>query len=758
MARAMRHSVSSHLGPYEILAPLGAGGMGEVFRAWDPRLEREVAIKILPEHLTKDPSALARFASEAKAIAALSHPNVLAIHDFDVDHGVSYIVTELLVGETLRGCITREPFEWKRATQIAAAVAEGLWAAHSKGIIHRDLKPENLFLMLEDRVKILDFGLAQWVPVGDSNQTILQTQSAAGTIVGTVGYMAPEQVRGLAAEASCDVFALGCVLYEMISGRRAFSGKSAPDTFGSILTEEPPKLSALISPIPAGLERLIARCLEKKPSQRYQSAKELAADLSALGTGSGVSRVATDRKKTIDSVAVLPLQNVGGSADTEYFADGVTESIINNLSQLPKLRVIARSTVFRYKGKEFEAERIGRELSVRTLLTGRIVQRGDNLSIQVELVQASDGAQLWGERYSRPIAAITALEAEIAGEISAKLKLKLTGEDKRRLAKRHTIDPEAYQLYLKGRFFWNKRVPDAIMKSIPFFEQAIERDPGYALAFSGLADSYSLLSTAGIDDPLVVFPRAKAAAIKALELDNRLAEAHASLAIVKIYFDWDWDAVEQEADRANQLNPNYPTLHHWISIYWCARSRFDKALEEIRLAQELDPLSLIINTHHGWVHYFAGRYDEAIEQYKRTLEMEPNFAMARFLLGGTYLQQRHYDAAIASLQQAIELTRRGSTEMVAALGHAFGMAGRRDEAQAILAELMSRSEQRYVSPFDIATVHVGLGDTDQSFEWLERAYQGRSQWMVGLAVDPRLDSIRCDARFESFLRRLKLGS
>ena len=753
----MRPSVGSNLGPYEVLSPLGAGGMGEVFRCWDPRLEREVAIKILPEHLTRDRLALRRFESEAKAVAALSHPNVLAIHDVGIDHGVTYIVTELLVGETLRSCIAREPFQWKRAIQLAAAVADGLAATHSRGIIHRDLKPENLFLTSDDRIKILDFGLARSVLTTDSDETREQTRTTVGTIIGSVGYMSPEQVRGTATDRACDIFALGCVIYEMISGRRAFSGESVADTFVAILTDSPPRLSTLVS-IPAGLDRLIDRCLEKQPAQRYQSAADLAAELRELISGSGGLGVSASWRKTIDSVAVLPFESIGGRPDTEYFADGVTESIINNLSQLPKLRVIARSTVFRYKGKEWDSARLGRELNVRALVTGRIVERGEDLSIHVELMQASDGAQLWGERYSRPVADIIQLEAEIAREVSTKLRLKLTGEEKRRLAKRHTINPQAYQLYLKGRFFWNKRVPDALLKSVPFFEQAIEHDQGYALAYSGLADSYSVLSTTGLTDPLVIFPRAKAAAIRALELDDRLAEAHASLAIIKIYFDWDWQAVEREADRANQLNPNYPTLHHWMSIYWCARARFGKALEAIRRAQELDPLSLIINTHYAWVYYFARRYDDAIEQYKRTLEMEPNFAIARVLMGGTYLQLQQYDAAIANIEQAIELTKRSSTEMVGMLGHAFGMAGRRDEAQAILAELLSSSQQRYVSPFDIATVYVGLGDTEQAFEWLEKAYSGRSQWMVGLGVDPRLDSIRSDARFESFLRRLKLSS
>jgi tetratricopeptide (TPR) repeat protein len=335
--------------------------------------------------------------------------------------------------------------------------------------------------------------------------------------------------------------------------------------------------------------------------------------------------------------------------------------------------------------------------------------------------------------------------------------MKLTGEDKWCVAKPHTVDPIAYGLYLKGRYFWNKRVPNALLTAIPLFEQAIEQDPTYALAYSGLADCYSVLSSTAIVDPLTTFPRAKAAALKALELDEHLAEAHVSLAIVKIYFDWDWTAVEQEAERANQLNANYPTLHHWISIYWCARSRFDRAVDEIRTALELDPLSLIVNTHYGWVLYFARQYEEALQQYTRTLEMEPRFAMTRFLMAGSYLELRQFDAAIASLQQAIELTGRSSLEMVAFLGHTLGRAGHRDEATGILKELLEAAKQRYVSPFDIATVYIGLNQVDHAFEWLEKAYQGRSSWMAGLGVDPRLDTIRDDPRFDSFLRRLNLA-
>jgi serine/threonine-protein kinase len=572
-------------------------------------------------------------------------------------------------------------------------------------------------------------------------------------IRGTMGYMSPEQLRGAEVEPPSDIFSLGCVLYEMVSGTRAFGGQTAPEIFAKILTEPPSALPEIVD-IPIELNRLIGRCLEKDASQRYQSAPELKVDLEALLTGTEIKVAA--QKRTIDSIAVLPLENVGGDAEMEYFSDGVTESIISNLSQLPQLRVIARSTVFRYKGKSLDPQRVGRELNVRAVLTGRLVQRGERLSMTLELVEATDGRRLWGERYSRPLAEIFDVETEVASEISRQLRVALTREQKKRLAKRHTQDREAYQLYLKGRFYWNKRAPEALFKSIPFFEGAIERDPTYALAYSGLADTYSVLASTSLVDPLVLFPKAKAAAMRAIELDNNLAEAHTSLVIVKIYFDWDWEAVEREAEQATRLNPNYATVHHWLSVYLCARGRYDQALAEIRRAQELDPLSLVIDTHVAWVLYFSRRYDEAIQHYLQILKVEPGFVRARYLLGATYLEQAMYDEAIAEIGRAIEITSRGSTEMIAALACALARAGRRADAESLLEELMVTGRDRFVSPYDIATIYVSLNDPDRAFEWLEKAYQGRLGWMVGLAADPRVDPIRADPRFADLLRRMHL--
>ena len=516
-------AAGTRLGPYQIVAPLGAGGMGEVYRARDSRLDRDVAVKVLPQHLANDPHALTRFEREAKAVAALSHPNILAVYDVGTDQGISFVVTELLEGETLRSRLGRAAVGWGKAAEIGAAVADGLAAAHSKGIIHRDLKPENIFLTSDGRVKILDFGLARRRPdAADQDQTVdAATATEAGTIMGTVGYMSPEQVRGEPVDAPGDLFSLGCVLYEMAAGERAFARPTAPETLAAILNADPPPLAASGKQIPPEMDRLIARCLEKNAGERQQSARDLAFALREI-TASGARPVALpalpDRRKhrawaiglaaagvaialglafylllvghgkTIDTLAVLPFANAGNDPNTEYLSDGITDSITNNLARLPGLRVTARSMAFGYKGKPVNPQQIGRDLKVRAVLTGSVAQRGDVLIIRAELMNVADASQLWGEQYQKKLADILAIEAEISKEISQKLRLKLTGEDRSRIAKRATQNTEAYQLYLKGRYYWNKLTDEGLKKAVEHFQQAIDKDPSYARAYSGLAD------------------------------------------------------------------------------------------------------------------------------------------------------------------------------------------------------------------------------------------------------------------------------
>lgn len=467
--------------------------MGEVYRAQDSRLERDVAVKVLPEHLLKNPQALARFVRETKAVAALSHPNLLAIFDTGAENGISYAVTELLQGESLRASLMRGPMPWRKAVEIGAALAEGLAAAHSKGITHRDLKPENIFLTLDGRVKVLDFGLARV----ESPRTVdgAETQTEAGTLLGTPGYMSPEQVRGASAGPASDIFSLGCVLYEMVSGRRAFPGQTAAETMSSILRDTPGELAASGAQVPPELDRLILCCLEKNSEARFQSAHDLAFHFKAILIAPGG---APQSPRAIDSIAVLPFTNASNDPDTEYLCDGITESILNSLAQIAQLRVTPRSTAFRYRASDVDPQMVGRELNVRVVLTGRVIQRGDSLVVSAELMDVAAGSQLWGERYHRKLSDIFALEAEIASKISESLRMKLSGQEKSRLSKRFTEDPEAYQLYLRGRHQWTRRTPDHVKKGAEYFQKAIEKDPSYAIAYSGLADCYSILGVYSI--------------------------------------------------------------------------------------------------------------------------------------------------------------------------------------------------------------------------------------------------------------------
>jgi serine/threonine-protein kinase len=782
------------LGHYRILSALGAGGMGEVYRALDVRLGRDVALKILPEQLAEDREALVRFQREARVLAALCHPDILTVHDFGTEQGVTFLVTELLQGETLRTRLDSSALPWQKALEIGQALAEGLAAAHSRGIVHRDLKPENIFLTSDGGVKILDFGLARVEPAAPAQgkQTpgnTLTTETAPGTVMGTVPYMAPEQVLGAAADARSDIFALGTVLYEMVTGKAPFTRPTAPEVRSAILTEEPVEVSASGRHIPLELERVIRHCLEKKPEQRFQSTRDLAFDLKAIHSDSGISPAgkaapAPRRRRwhlavaglavaafglllggaltryfgsgdpAIDSIAVLPFVNEGGDRDTEFLSDGLTESIINNLSQLPNLRVIARSSVFRYKGRETDAQAAGRELKVRVVLLGRVVQRGDGLSVGVELVDVRDNRQLWGETYNRKLADLMAVQEEISQDITAKLRLRLTGEEKKRLTRRHTEDPEAFQAYLVGRYHWNKRTEEGFKKALGHFEQALKKDPGYAPAYAGLADCYAVLGDYAYLPPAEAYPKAAEAARTALRLDDTLPEAHASLAFVKVQYDWDWAGAEKEYRRALELNPNYATAHQWYSEYLTALGRHDEALAEIKRARELDPLSPIIHAVLGRALYFARRYDESAAQCRQTLAMDSEFGAAYLFLGRARVMEGKYDDGLAALQEARRLL--GGTSIEAEIAHAYASAGRKEEARQALERLKEAAKTRYVSAGRLALVHVALGENDQAFALLEEAYRERSDSLVVIKVEPRLDPLRPDPRFASLMKRVGL--
>ncbi|HEY8186956.1 MAG TPA: protein kinase, partial [Pyrinomonadaceae bacterium] len=795
------------------------------------------ALKLLPSYFTRDEERVRRFQQEARAASALNHPNIITIHEIGQVEERHFIAIEFIDGETLRAPLNRSRLSLRATLDVAIQVASALVAAHKAGIVHRDIKPENIMLRRDDGiVKVLDFGLVKLTEkhaeqsADSATPTRVLAKTDAGVVMGTVSYMSPEQARGLNVDARTDIWSLGVLLYEMVTGRLPFAGETSSDVIASILTTEPPPLTRLAPQAPAELERIMSKTLAKDREERYQTAKDLVIDLkklkqrldvdaeiertsikdpgvvlttrngraavetvqqSAATTGSGsniaqptssaeyvVSEVkrhkvaafvaltalaiafaatfayfsrSASRLPAITSVVVLPFANTSGDPEIEYLSDGISESLINSLSQLPQLKVIARSSSFRYKGKDDDPRDVATALGVEAILTGRVTQRGDSVVISTELMDARDRTQIWGAQYNRKLTDLVSLQGEIAGEIVEKLKLKVSGGEKG-LDKHYTENNEAYQLYLKGRFYWNKRTGDSLKKSIEYFNQAIEKDPSFALAYAGLADCY--LVPANPLPPREKMPKAKAAAMRALELDETLAEAHTSLARVAHVYTWDWPGAEKEFKRALELNPRYATAHQWYGGYLETMGRYDEAMAERKLAQELDPFSLVINFEAGLAFYFARNYDQAIDQFQKTLELDPNFLPAHGSLAAAYEQKGMYDKATAEFK---DLTFKGSEWPmgVATLGHIYAVSGKKDEAQAVLNQLKDRSSQEYVPANSIALVYAGLGDKDQAFAWLERAYEERAFAIAqGLKRDPRWDSLRSDPRFADLVRRI----
>jgi serine/threonine protein kinase len=748
---------------YQITEELGKGGMGVVYRAKDITLERHVALKFLNDAVSADRRALERFLREARAAASLSHPNICTIHDVSEHRGRPFIVMELLEGRNLTHRIAGVPLNLDTILQLSIQLVDALDAAHAKGVIHRDIKPSNIFVSDSDQAKVLDFGLVKRGIAGNDEPTQSVTSNSAttdrdlttpGQAVGTVAYMSPEQARGQVIDPRSDLFSFGAVLYEMATGRRAFWGETSAVVFDSILNREPRRASDLNPQLLTALERIIRKALEKDRELRYQSAAEIRADLKRVQrdneSGRRMGLLGHVHDDAVDSLAVLPFVNSSGDEQTEYLSDGVTESIINNLSQLPNLRVVSRNTAFRYKGQEFDLDKVGRELGVRAVVTGRILQTGNTLVVRADMVDTRSDSQLWGAHYSRSIEDIFAVEQDIASEISNKLRLRLTSSERRRLAKRHTESTEAYRRYLKGRFHWNRRTEEGLRTAMKFFEQAIQADGRYALPYSGIADSYHILGYYNAISSQEAWHKSMAAARNALEIDDTLAEAHTSQAAVSAAFDWDWAAAEAGYERAKELNPNYATTYHWEAFYLLMMGRVEDAAVSARRALELDPLSLIINTDVGWCLYYARRYDEAIAQYKKTLELDARFAPAIYDLAQVQVQLGLYEEAIGLLQGLPDHPYDG------VLGHAYALAGRRDEATRVIDELERRSQGQYVAPIQFALVYAGLGQTDETFFWLGKAFEERSPIMAYLKVEPWFDPLRADPRFEDMLQRLNI--
>jgi TolB-like protein len=779
------------LGPYKILSPLGKGGMGEVYKALDTRLGRPVAIKVLPEQLATSTDALKRFEREAKALAALNHPNILAIYDVGIDQGISFAVMELLEGKTLRARIDHSALPWQHAWRFSASIAEGLSAAHSKGVIHRDLKPENIFLTSDDRVKILDFGLAQLVGVARSEEgsvaqtaSIFETQS--GSVMGTVPYMSPEQVRGSKVDERTDIFSFGCVLHEMLSGTRPFSRNSSAETIAAILKDDPPNLSQSGKEVPVELERISLHCLEKNPDHRFQSARDLVFALKSAPQAPGISQTRAAARpafgrfrivlaaafailiaslvffyarrpgqKTIQSIAVLPFVNGSGDQNMEYLSDGITDGLINSLSQLPNLTVMSRNAVFRYKGPHTDAQVAGHELKVQAVLTGRVIQRGNELSIITELVDVQNNSHLWGDQYDETVADLISVQSEISQRIVENLRVKVSGEEQKRLTKHDTENTEAYQLYLKGMYHWNKLNEDEVLKAIPFFEEAIRQDRSYALAYGGLAGCYVVL---GINyrRPSEMFPKARINTIKAVELVDTLVPPHLSLALVKMFNDWDWPGSERELKRARQLDPKNGDAYDLYGVYLQAMNRPEEAVAITKKGLELNPLSLVMNADLGSAFYLARRYDEATRQFQATFELDPGYGIAHSWLASVYAQKKMFAEAIQEAKKGRELEE--SSEELGRLGNIYALAGKKEEAEAVLAQLIELSKRKYIHPTAMAYICAGLGQKDKAFAWLEKAFQDRSPALIWIRLEPISDPLRSDPRFGDLMRRMGLAN
>jgi serine/threonine protein kinase len=778
---------STFAGRYQIIEELGKGGMGKVYKAHDTKIKEKIAIKLIKPEIAKDKKTIERFSNELRFARKIRHKNICQMFDLGEDKGTHFITMEFVPGQDLKGLI-RQTGQLAVGTtiNIAKQICDGLVEAHKLGVVHRDLKPSNIMIDREGNVRIMDFGIARSL----ESKGI----TGAGMVIGTPEYMSPEQVEGRDVDQRSDVYSLGIILYEMVTGRAPFEGDT-PFVVGmkhkSEMPQNPMELNTQIS---EDLNRVILRCMEKDKEKRYQSAEDVRAELDRLEQGLPTTdrvelkkKPLTSREITVQfnlrkllipvlvvitiviigliiwrpwtpkesapipgdkpSIAVLPFYDLSPQKDQEYFCDGIAAELINRLTKINNLRVPAQASSFSFKDKNLDVQEIGEKLKVESILAGSLQKAENRVRITVELVKVSDGYPIWSEKYERDMEDIFALQDEISLSIIDNLRIELLGEEKAELVMRHTQNPEAYNLFLKGLYFWNKRTADDLRKSIDCFEQAVELDSDYALAYARLADSYGLLPFYTSVLPKEAFTKARSVVMKALDIDETLAEAHSALGFIRMYYDWDWEAAETEFKRAVQSKVSYVTAHHWYAEYLSHMGRHEEAIAEISRAQEIDPLSVLINHMKAYVFFYAHQYERTIEQCLKTLDLDPNFALSHSVIGSAYLEKGMYDEAIAAIQK-------GGNESY--LGYAYALAGKRNEAMAILEKMKERWEREDILAHSIARICVGLGEEDLTLEWLEKAFERREPRLVQLKVDPRFDPLRSHPRFKALLKKMNL--
>ena len=822
-------SPNTTLAHYRIISKLGSGGMGEVYLAEDTKLDRKVALKILPRNFALDKDRMARFVREAKSASALNHPNLITIYEIGDVGGTYFIATEFIQGETLHNNLHHNSLNLKTTLDTAIQIASALDAAHRAGIVHRDIKPDNVMIRPDGLVKILDFGIAKLseppeiaggLSVDEEAATALKPESTSpGMIVGTANYMSPEQARGKQVDARSDIFSFGIVFYELLTGKRAFKGENALDVIGAILHKEPTPANQITTDLPAEVERIVNKTLRKSADDRYQTARDLLIDLKdvrreldlqdklertvapesqelktqpvsaaltyppATSSAEFIAREIQSHKLfaalvslvllallgsgvwffflrwspntgRIQAIAVLPFENRSGNADSEYLSDGLAESLIYRLSQLPHLKVSPASAVMRFKGKELDVKRIAADLGVQAVMSGRVTQRGETLSISVELIDVANNKTLWGEQYERKMSELLTTQREIATTITEKLELRLSGEGAKGITKRYTDSNEAYQFYLQGRFIWNKRTGDALKRAVEFYKQAIEKDPSFALAYSGLAESYVLFSNYDVASPKDSMPQARAAAIRALELDDSLAEAHAALAWYLVQYEYDNVGAEKEFKRAIELNPKYGTARQWYAQLLAQTKRFDEAQAEIQRAVEADPLSPVISFNVGWQLLIVRRFDEALKEAERAVTLHPDFKLGQAGVCWAAYNKGVLNQAILECRKARELVPDGFN--TGYLAFVLGRGGRFDEAKELLEQLRRDSMKSTVPSVALAFTYLGLNQKEEALTMLEKEVDEHGYWATGFAVQPEFDELRSEPRFKALLRKMNL--